>query len=140
MATLTDGPSWLPPGPAGGPGSAALARVSSLAVVVNPAGGAAVAASREMSTDAVCPFGRWEVSLLDTYTRSVPEEVAASTHGWSSEVRSTSTVIRPGPLKFALRRMFSRRLLSPRRTPAYSTPELPPKRTEMSFVPKVDVP
>src|SRR5712691_11183208 len=66
--------------------------------------------------------------------------VVASTQGWSSGVRSTSTVIRPGPAKFALRRMFIRPLLSPRRTPAYRTPELPPNRTEMSLVPKLTVP
>src|SRR5262245_8865394 len=46
----------------------------------------------------------------------------------------------PGPEKFALRRMLRRRLLSPRRMPAYKTPELPPNRTEMSLVPNVAVP
>ena len=59
--------------------------------------------------------------------------VLASTQGWSSPARSISTAIKPGRLKSALRRMF-RWLLSVRRIPAYSTPEVSPKRRVVSPV------
>src|SRR5215472_13063133 len=131
IAGRMEGPSW--------PLDAPVVARTSTRTGPKPAGGGAAAAFCDSSMVAVLPVVENTLkSLLPMKTRSTLEPgpvgtVLASTQGWSSPARSTSTVIRPGRLKLALRRMF-RWLLSVRRIPAYSTPDVPPKRRVVSPV------